>query len=150
MVVVDIRGKPGRRWVCLPMWYGTREEVWKTVEEYAMSLLRKGAFTAPAAAAGGTLVDPKFQQSCPVLWQYLTQQTWEDGSPREPSGLTVFVQDGLFKGLLRENTQQLCLWVAATSFFGLLESFERELGKDQPDWRVDRRAGGGVAKKPRR
>lgn len=110
-------------------------------------LLRKDAIQRPADPAAVTLVDVKAQKSWPTLWAYMTQLRWEDDTPREPSGLTLFVQDGMFKVLLKDNATSCVLWSAGTSFFGALDAIEAALAVPQPDWRMDRRAGGGVAKK---
>jgi len=148
--LVDRFGKPSSWCSSLPLHPEAEANPWELVEGAVEMLLKKDEAARAATAGAVTLVDVKMQKAQPTLWLYLTQSQWEDGSPRATSGLTVFVQDGLFKGLLKENEQSLCLWVAAASFNGLLDALEAALNTPSPDWRVDRRAGGGVAKKPKK
>lgn len=150
LCVLDYFGRPGRRWMFVPLDLPTFVDPWGLVEECAEMLLKKELAPRASEAGGSALADPMFAKKYPTLWLYMTQLKWDDESLRLPSGLTVFVQDGLFKGLLKENNEQLCLWVAAPSFFGVLEALEMALNVPQPDWRVDRKAGGGVARKPKK
>lgn len=148
--VLDWCGRPGRRWMFVPLHPPAGVDHWGAMEGWAQMLLKKELAPKAAENGGAALTDPMFAKKYPTLWLYMTQLKWDDESLRLPSGLTVFVQDGLFKGLLKENNESLCLWVAAPSFFGVLEALEMALNVPQPDWRVDRKAGGGVARKPKK
>lgn len=93
------------------------------------------------------MTDGRFQKQYPLLWEHLTQAVWDDGTARVTSGITFFTQDGMFKALLKDNDAGLCLWITAPGFFDTLAALEMALGSPSADWRVDRKKGGGVAKK---
>lgn len=150
LAVLDYFGRPGPRWMMVPLHPEVGTDPWELVERWSQMLLRKELAPKATENAGASLADPQFAKKYPTLWLYLSQTKWDDETLRLPSGLTVFVSDGLFKGLLKENNEQLCLWVAAPSFFGVLEALEMALNCPAPDWRNDRLKGGGVAKKGRK
>lgn len=147
MVLVDGRGKPGRRWMHLDLRPPDGVEHWVYLEWAAEMMLKKSDIVPLPGEVEITLVDVKFQKAWPTLWVYLTQTKWEDGSPRQPAGIQEFLQDGMFKLLFKENETQRLLWIAGTSYFGAMDALEAALNSPSPDWRIDRRAGGGVAKK---
>jgi hypothetical protein len=111
------------------------------IEDYAMSLLRKADRPAPDTVPMCTLVDPGFASKRPMLWHYLTQSVWDDGSPRQTSSLLIFFQDGHLKGMLRDRDAGLCLWAAASGVTQLLDAFETLLVTPGIDWKVDRQQG---------
>lgn len=94
--------------------------------------------------------DPQAEQRWPQLWEYLTTTVYGDGSPREPSSLLVFLQDGMVKGMLRDKDGDRCLWIAHKGLLGLLDTLDTQLGEPEPDWRPDRKAKGEPAPRGRR
>jgi hypothetical protein len=102
------------------------------------------------AVPSGSVSDPQMQQRCPTLWEYLTTTTYDDGSPREPSTLLVFLQEGSLKGMIRDKDGDRCLWAAARSLVGLLDALDGALGDPQADWRPDRKAAGQPAPRGKR
>src|SRR5262245_31351041 len=93
-------------WPALPV-----QDARAFLEACAMGLLRKGEKKVgggpdPLVVAGDPLV-----LAYPVLWAFLTDRTWDDGSVREPGSLLVFEQDGIIKGMLRDKNDATCLWV---------------------------------------
>lgn len=135
----DRFGKPCRPFVCVPDGVDPAEGAWLYVEGLVCEMLRKPEGSAAGDRPGITLVDVKFKKDYPTLWDYLTQQQWDDGSARETAGLTMFVQDGLFKALLKDNDAGQCLWVAAHGFFDVLAALEKQASAPVADWRVDRK-----------
>lgn len=144
---VGFSGKPQGVLVELPEWLPYPVHYWYLLEGVCTAMLQRRSVVDAGGKPLSTMVDVKFKQAYPQLWEHFTQTAWEDGSPREPSGLTIFVQDGAFKGLLKDNANELCLWVTAAGFFELLATLERQIGADAADWRVDRRRGAGVSRK---
>lgn len=115
-----------------------------------MSLLRKADMASRGGAEPRVLTDPAFAEMYPILWSYLTQTKWEDGSARTPSSVLFFAQDGILKGMLRDRDAGLCLWVASATWSGLLDALEGALSDPRADWRVDRQAEGQQAQRVRR
>lgn len=113
--------------------------------------LLKSSDILPAVGAGKNATDdPKFSKSYPYLWSHLTQDVWDNGDERPTSGLLIFLQEGILKAMLRDKAHGLCLWVAATSFTGLLEALEAGVQDPGADWRIDRQKEGDKARRVRR
>ncbi len=95
-----------------------------------------------------TLKDDKFVKDYPTLWEFLTTRS-VDGTPRQPSTLTVFADLDAFKCFLNDRDTGLSLCVTADAFLGLLRALERALVSPEPGWRP---IGGGKpqGKKPKR
>lgn len=86
----------------------------------------------------------------PRLAERLTCPVFDDGTVRVTDTLTLFAQDGVWKGCLRDRDARLCLWVAATTPEGVLEVLEEALGDATAVWRADRAAGAPEASRMRR
>lgn len=94
--------------------------------------------------------DPTFQRKFPILWEYLTKTTFDDGTPRDTSSVLVFLDAGTWKLMLRDKTAGLCLWVAAKTPTVVWEALEAALGDPSTEWRVDRQQAGQTAKRVKR
>jgi hypothetical protein len=122
----------------------------RVLEEFAMSLLRKADLSTRGQDRAKVLTDPGFSNRFPVLWSFLTQKTWEDGSARLTSTLLIFEQDGILKAMLKDKDAGLCLWVAGATFEGLYDALEGALSDPRADWRQDRQEPGQQAKRQQR
>jgi hypothetical protein len=112
-----------------------------------MSLLRKGD---KRVGGGSVLASPDQDPvvaSYPVLWSFLVQTAWEDGTQRQPGSMLVFSQDGMLKGMLRDRDDGTCLWVAARGLQHLLDVMEGSLSDPGADWRMDRQQPGQKAQR---
>jgi hypothetical protein len=102
-------------------------------------------------AVGGESVevvaDEDFMGLYPHLWTYLTQMTWEDGTARLPSPVTIFVQHGKWTACLTEKNWGLILFATADRVEGLWEALDARLGDPKADWRADRKVPGQQAKR---
>lgn len=102
-------------------------------------MLKKPQSDAAAGAdASGLASDPQWAETYPLLWSYLTQVAWEDGSSRETSSLLVFFQDGLFKVMLKDKALGRCLWAATRQPSCVWELLETLLQDPATEWRADR------------
>lgn len=88
----------------------------------------------PASAA----MDEDFLGEYPVLHTFLTAVKGDDGSPRNTSVLTMFVEDGIWKGVLHERHASLCLWSSGDSWRKVLQHMEERLASGAAEWRKDR------------
>lgn len=120
------------------------------VDGEVCKLLKKPTATSGAGSVPAGYLDPTFAKEYPTLWQYLTQTTWEDGTPREPSSLLIFPQDGVFKCMVRDKAAGLCLWVACRQMSQLLDAVESALADPVAEWRHDRQGAGETAKRVKR
>lgn len=80
--------------------------------------------------------DEEFVLSYPVLTTFLCDSAYDDGSLRERSTLTVFVEDGSIKVALNDRAEARSLYVAAQTLPEALELLERGVNADQPPWRL--------------
>jgi len=113
----------------------------ETLRWSAEMLQRRQSSAGVPADAPLSMSDPQFMGNYPLLWDHLTQLTWEDGSQRAPSTFMVFPQDGLLKVLFRDVDSGLCCWLATRQLSTLFELLECALGDPATDWRLDRRPG---------
>jgi len=97
-----------------------------------------------------SVADPALAKRCPMLAAHLTQASWEDGTPRQVSTLSIFTGDGAWKACLRDRENGLCLWVAATAFDRLPGALETALGDENTVWRADRQQPGDTASRQRK
>jgi hypothetical protein len=108
------------------------------VEGWAMSLLRKADKGIPKSGEPVASAEDGMASRWPTLFAFLSQMRWEDDTARVPGSMLTFVQDGMFKGMLRDKNDGTCLWVASRTLEGLFDAVEGSLCDPGADWRVDR------------
>lgn len=114
-------------------------------ERYAVMLLDKGAARKIAGGASEVIDDKEFSTLYPMLFSYMTQAQWPDGTAREVSTLSIFADGGMAKCVLKDRATGLCLWASCpnlSNLFGVLESLLNDPGAE---WRVDRQVSGQKA-----
>lgn len=89
----------------------------------------------------GTGGDPLFARSVdatsyPNLFSYLTEERWDDGSPRETSTLLLFVEHGILKVCLNDRAVGRTCFLSCASFDAALEALEHGLASDTLPWRA--------------
>ena len=83
----------------------------------------------------------------PAIWEYLTLEAHEDGTPRERSMLMILVEDGIVKGCLQDRDQGQSLWASGSGVPGVLEALDRHLQAGTGEWRVMRVVKNGTGSK---
>jgi hypothetical protein len=78
----------------------------------------------------------------PRLCQYLTDNRWEDGSARETSTITVFLDAGRLKLVLSDRALGRSAFVSGMSLEELLDAVEAGLEGDCLEWRTKTWNGG--------
>lgn len=91
--------------------------------------------TAPSGAAV-PLNDEGFVKKYPLIYEHLTEVKWDDGTAREPSTMSIFVEEGRFKAALNDKATRRSLYVSGERFQDALGALEKALGSQTPDWRV--------------
>lgn len=82
------------------------------------------------------MVDAKWASAHPLIVEHLTHASWDDGTPREVSTITVFVNDGRIKLCLNDREAQCSLYVTADTMQGAFASLEKQLASGpRADWR---------------
>lgn len=135
---------------CPLHWVGALERspiitgaAWEIIE----IMLRKGQPKNVPGLVKPQLVADEMSESYSLLWDHLTQDTWDDGTKRETSTLLIFYQDGFLKGMVKDPNEKACMWAAGLSLSELLATLEEKLGDPAAEWRADRGAGNGHAKR---
>lgn len=94
---------------------------------------------AAAAAENGGLrgsVDCNVLVGLPTLLSYLTDDKYEDGTPRQRSTMSVFVEEGMVKIALNDRQEHASMYVAAEGLGTALEALESKLDAGTGDWRA--------------
>ena len=86
--------------------------------------------------------DPRMMASLPHLVEYLTCDKWEDGTARQVSSITIFVDEGMLKASLNDKELQRSLFRTSNDLLSLFEALEAAVGQgDAADWRTWKNAG---------
>ncbi len=80
-------------------------------------------------------LDSLLPRRAPTLYQFLTDDKWDDGSQREPGTLLLFADAGRFKACLNDRDSGRSVFVSAVSLEGILEALEEGLAGDSLEWR---------------
>lgn len=79
----------------------------------------------------------------PTLWEFLTHQKYDDGSPRETGTALIVFDDGCVKACLNDRDCQKNCWVSSTDWDGLLKACEKALNDTGTAWRTVKPFKGG-------
>lgn len=74
---------------------------------------------------------------CPTLWEMMTVSRI-DGKPRQPSTMSVWIQDGRVMCCLNERDEGMALFASGATLDDALEEMELHLISDCPPWRKQR------------
>mgnify|MGYP006969506679 CR=1 FL=1 len=103
---------------------------------------RRREFSEPSSP--GLAADSgAFREAYPALSEYLTCCQHEDGSPREPSSLSIFAEHGSFKACLNDRDTGEVAFFTADCALDLFEIVEAGLVGHTADWRVSKAKRGG-------
>lgn len=89
-----------------------------------------------AAGSAGVAAACKTLEAFPMVWEYLTAATFEDGAARETSTLAVFVEEGMVKVALNDRAERRSVYLTGSDLRAALKALEAVLGEGNPDWRV--------------
>lgn len=90
---------------------------------------RNGA-SSPCAPA-----DPGMMKVYPVIYAYLTDDTFEDGEARERSTMLLVAEGDLFKACMIDKNADATLWASGATFDDLFACLETRLSDPGSDWR---------------
>lgn len=79
--------------------------------------------------------DDFWSQCFPNLCQYLTHDSWDDGSAREVSTITIKVEDGRVVCSLSDHDARRSLWKSGLKVEEVLEALEASCVDPRADWR---------------
>lgn len=125
----------------------TGEELLREVEGAIQMLLDRNNMRKVTGGEVSGVVDLEFSNSHPVLFSYLTQRKWPDGTPRQTSSLTIFEDGGIMKAVLKDRDAGLSLWASSPTIARLYDVLEALLCDSQAEWRTERSPTGGQARR---
>lgn len=83
----------------------------------------------------------QWAKAFPTLVEFLTEERWEDGAPRETGTVTIMADGGMWKCSIRDRAQGFYAFLSGKTPGDLLAGLERHLLGDSLDWRVDQAQG---------
>jgi len=83
-------------------------------------------------------VEESFPPELQALGEFLSEETWPDGSERARGSLTMFVEGGKIKVCLSDKDAGALAFVSAGTFDELLQWVEQGIRTQQLDWRAQR------------
>jgi hypothetical protein len=99
--------------------------------------MKKPMLGSEGEGAGKAVDDKWLVDKVPYLLDALTSVKWDDGTKRERSTVSVFIEDGIVKVCLNDKNLQASLYRSAASILGALQALDKALSPagDQ-DWRL--------------
>jgi len=104
------------------------------IEGLACMAMKKPTSTAPTRL-GSSEDHCAFSSKHPMLWEWMTEEKWDDSSRRLLPSLTVFVEDGSLKVCLNDKALQRVCFVSVRSVDAIWMEIEEGLTLDSLDWR---------------
>lgn len=95
----------------------------------ALSLLK-----ASEASASAPEIPEGVLAKCSTLWEFLSV-TVIDGKPRQTSTMSLWVSEGDITLCLNERDAGLSMYSGGSTLEEALESLERKLNSESPEWR---------------
>jgi len=99
------------------------------------------------AGFGVEQADSVFAKAYPALSEFLSLEEWEPGVERTRGTMTLFFEDGCFKGSVNDRDGERVAFVTKKGFKTLLEAIEKGLATDSLDWRPSFGKGKGKGRK---
>lgn len=87
------------------------------------------------STTGGKPVGGFISELYPLLWTYLTDDTWDDGKPRERSTLMLICEGGVLKVWLNDKALRRSVWVTGESPEDAMGALEQGLRDECLPWR---------------
>jgi hypothetical protein len=97
--------------------------------------IRKPTESGKRGAPGGDCPDNDWLEQYPTVSEYLGATTYADGSKRDTSTLTVFLESGSLKVALNDRDLSRSIYVTSDTFSRAMEQMEKALNEKDADWR---------------
>lgn len=99
-------------------------------------MIRRYRAAANGEALEGAAVESDwFSKEVPAIHEWLTHTKYDDGSPRAPGSVTLFLGDTGPQGCVTDKDAGVIAFVSGASFGAVLEALESGLAEDRLDWR---------------
>lgn len=121
---------------------GMRQCVAPTEDDMAKPVLTKKQTTQKSEPQMEPPISVDLEARYPCLVAHMTQEVWEDKTPRLTTTVLFFMERGTLKLCLCDRDGGRSCFLAGDSFSSLLEAAEQGLEEDSLVWRARRNAGG--------
>lgn len=98
-------------------------------------MLKRPQKSETSADKGAKVTDEKFASSYPTIVAYLTDTTWDDGTKREVSSLTLSMSEGAMQLAMNDKDLMRSLYTTADTLSKALAAMEAALAGDKGQWR---------------
>lgn len=90
----------------------------------------------PRLIVVGSFPEKSWEAKHPEIMAFLTDVSYDDGTPRELSTVALFTEDGAFKVALNDKDMKRSLYVSGDSAMTALDALEAVLKRGGGDWRA--------------
>lgn len=126
---------------CRRNWKGHRRYV-RPRQPYVLRpweiAMKRSASSESSGAPGDKPAKGDLLSGLPLVWEQLTDDLWDDGSPRLRSTVMVVMDGGTVKLWLHDREGKRSAWVAGESLNEAFEALEHALHHGTIAWRADR------------
>jgi hypothetical protein len=105
------------------------------LEERFHSMLERPVRSASKEKAQALVEDPWIFDHYPLVFEWLSAETWGDGSKKERSTCTFFFEDGQVKLCLSNKDDQVSLWASGDTLEAALGVLNARLADPKAEWR---------------
>lgn len=108
--------------------------------------MRKPEPKQAESGARAVFPDADWEKRFPVLCEFLTAVTYDDGTVRKTSSISIREQDGKVLVSMSDHDLERGLYRVGDHVRGALESLEKALTSPNADWRPWRQQKGGKSR----
>lgn len=119
-------------------------------ETFRMAFFERARKTNEPSEQLSGVADEAAKRQYPTLVEVLTTMMEGQFGVTGRCSLSIFVQDGVWKGIVRDKQEGLCLWVSSATLSQLFKTIEGSLLDPDTVWRLDRYAGNDQAKRKKK
>lgn len=113
--------------------YHAKPSVYVPWEVYIMR--KPDSVVGVSGEATASLEEDKWLGKFKCVCEYLTTTKWDDGSPREPSAISVSVSDGALTIALNDKDLKQSIYTSAGTLQEALKLMEDSLASSKVTWR---------------
>ena len=97
--------------------------------------MRKPAETPAGGAVLGTPIVGELFSGHKAVWEMLTEDKWDDGTPRIRATLLVLCDGPVVKLWLNDRALQRAAWVSGDSLEAVMEALDHGIAEDTLAWK---------------
>lgn len=79
--------------------------------------------------------DAAWAKKFPTMYDYMVKLHFDDGSSRQVSKVSIFVENGVWKAALNDPEERCSVYVAGETVEGALKALEAALASGNAEWR---------------